>query len=210
MINCPSRKLSNTAMGQPKFDPSCLVNVGRHKNIQAVRDTGTSELFVPARFIDSTDYIPGHCNVVSYDGHQQSRRMACVYMECPFFRGWCDVVVMPAQAPLVLIDNVQRHRRATTDIPLWPSSANKPRGPRHRRTSTGSGLGQHRGTAVDVPAKECKRSSPGAGPQPKATRRVDRSRRTTAPLNVVKATPAQNKTDTLSLTAVSASQLGQE
>ena len=131
-------------------------------------------------------------------------------MECPFFKGLCDVVVTPDQAPLVLIGNVRRHRGVTTDVPLWPSPAAKLRGSTRRRTSTGSGSDQYWGAVVDVPDKGRKRSPPGGGSRPKAKQRVNVGKQATAPLSAAKTTPVQDEADTLPLSAVSSTLLGQE
>ena len=98
--------MSTFTTGQLKYDPYCRINIRKLRDIKAICDHGASQLLVPARYINSTDYMPGHCDVVSYDGCQQRQPMASVYIESPFFRGWCDVVVTPADTPTILLGNV--------------------------------------------------------------------------------------------------------
>ena len=120
MRDCPKKKPQGSTSSKSGYNPNCTVNMLLHKNIPALRDTGSTEIFVPAKFIRPHEYIQETRNVMGYDGKKEQRRVASTYIDCPFVKGWCDVVVTPWKSPCILIGNSRYHRGYRTAIPITP------------------------------------------------------------------------------------------
>lgn len=51
-----------------KYEPRCIVQVEGAKGLAAIRDTGATEICVPACYILSDAYLKGTVNITGYDG----------------------------------------------------------------------------------------------------------------------------------------------